>query len=270
MADDGDVTWIRVGTQVHVFPTAAARLVSGMPASAELALPTADSNGFVSASVQDQVHDELQARYEHFQRHSHNGTSSNGASSTTDNGNGGGGVKRARNLVDDGNGASGNDASSNGASNTDDASSNGTTGNGLFHLCFIQAPDKIFGRLVHCMSHHMMSCVGSVCRDAHARWCKWPLWRFFVVGDVPLVDIGFEHRIAATDQFEMFSVYSAMNSFLESTPGYIFKTHVQLWHNNTSLGVDAEVLFVSAQSRRWQRREIEDKDQAGHDHRGFD
>ena len=35
-----------------------------MPSSAELALPTADSNGFVSASVQDQVHEELQARYE--------------------------------------------------------------------------------------------------------------------------------------------------------------------------------------------------------------
>ena len=37
---------------------------SGMPSTTELVLPTADSNGFVSAEVQDNVHEELQARYE--------------------------------------------------------------------------------------------------------------------------------------------------------------------------------------------------------------
>ena len=35
-----------------------------MPSTTELALPSADSNGYVSASVQDNVHEELQARYE--------------------------------------------------------------------------------------------------------------------------------------------------------------------------------------------------------------
>ena len=34
-----------------------------MPSATELALPGADSNGYVSAAVQDNVHEELQARY---------------------------------------------------------------------------------------------------------------------------------------------------------------------------------------------------------------
>eukprot|EP01044_Picomonas_judraskeda_P040179 COSAG03_NODE_19601_length_333_cov_1.752137_1_plen_78_part_01 len=37
---------------------------SGMPSTTELALPAADSNGYVSALVQNLVHEELQARHD--------------------------------------------------------------------------------------------------------------------------------------------------------------------------------------------------------------
>jgi hypothetical protein len=37
---------------------------SGMPSTTELALPAADSNGYVSALVQNIVHEELQARHD--------------------------------------------------------------------------------------------------------------------------------------------------------------------------------------------------------------